>query len=1047
VAGKHYPQGAKDFTRKLFKIMKEPIAIIGIGCRFPRANGVEAFWELLRDGVDAISTMPSDRRQLYPFNRFDDHALDAINANWGGFLDGVDRFDADFFGISPHDAVQIDPQQRLLLEVSWEALEDASIPLEQIAGSQTGVFIGVAANGYESLLQGGKAETAYISAGTSNAIAVNRISHYFDLQGASLAINTTCSSSLVAVDLACLSLWSGDSSLALAGGVNIFANLGISPQSSELLSPTHRCRSFSAAADGYVRSEGVGIVVLKPLSEALANSDRIYAVIRGSAVNHNGRGNGFSSPNLQAQESLLRHAYQKAGIDPLQVHYLEAHGTGTLMGDAVEFKAIERVFNSGSLNHADSQQCQIGTVKTNIGHTETASGIAGLIKVALALHHRQIPANLHFDQPSAYIEFEKLSLQIPTSLNPLPQEQTLYAGISAFGVGGTNVHAVLESAPLASTSREDLLLNSTCHVLILSAKTEKALRQMAVNYQEFLQANPEMEIAQVCATAMRRSQFPYRLAIIINASKNEIDDLQQNLSAYISDRYSNQVFSGKNLKKYKKQALHTILIAEEPLISQLSQNYPQQTLEQISFSLGSLPELDLNTHQFLRDRILELWVNGVKVDWSSLYASAPLTLISLPSYPFERQSFWVQPLAQSDRLGAIPIVPNVPKMNQDKTKSEKIFPEKFFVAPRDRTEKKLVTIWEKVFGIKPIGLHDNFFDLGGTSIIAVNLLTKIEQAFKCHLGLVIFFQCPTIAELAQMLSQINQQDRTDQGLACSTLVPIRAKGIHPPLFCVSGIHGNVLLYSDLAKYLGESQPFYGLQPKGIDGLQPPLTSIEEIATYYIQAMRTVQAEGPYFLGGFSLGSYVVWEIAQQLHQLGEKVALLALFDGKIRSTNTVRLPFRKRIFLHYQSFREMGFTYISQKFPAWQDWLSGRYQYWTKRIARRLYQCLQWQLPIYLRQSAIEESLEQAGAEAMRTYVIKAYPDKVTLFRADIQESDQGVGFDSIDWDLGWGQLASGGLDIQTVSGDHMSMFRDPQVQILAQKLQECLHRARQAQV
>ncbi len=618
--------------------MKEPIAIIGIGCRFPQANGVEAFWQLLRDGVDAIAPMPSDRRQLYPFNNFDDAALEEINARWGGFLDGVDQFDADFFDIAPSDAVALDPQQRLLLEVSWEALEDAAINLDQINGSQTGVFIGVAANGYADLLQTGDDQTAYIASGTSNAIAANRISHYFDLQGASLAVNTTCSSSLVAVDLACQSIWAGQSSLALAGGINIFANLGISPESSELLSKKHRCQSFAATADGYVRSEGVGIIVLKPLSEALKNSDRIYATVCGGAVNHNGRGNGLTAPNLHAQVILLRRAYQNAAISPYQVHYLEAHGTGTLMGDALEMKAIERVFNTIPLDNSADKTCQIGTVKTNIGHTETASGIAGLIKVALALYHRQIPAHLHFEQPSPYIEFAKLSLQVPTSLTPLHPEGTLYAGISAFGMGGTNAHVVLESAPPAAIPNSSLSTDIPNHVLILSAKTDKALRQMVLSYQDFLQ-EPEVAIAQICATAMRRSQFNYRLVIVAN----EISDLQQKLSAYIRNHQSSQVFSGKaNPKKYKQQSLQSILSAQEIPISDLNQKYPEYTLEQITFGFSSLPEIEPNTHQFLRDQILQLWVHGVKVDWSSLYASSHLAPISLPSYPFDRQSFWVQ---------------------------------------------------------------------------------------------------------------------------------------------------------------------------------------------------------------------------------------------------------------------------------------------------------------------------------------------------------------------------------------------------------------------
>jgi len=1038
-------------------MIREPIAIIGIGCRFPLADSPQSFWELLCEGGDAIASMPSDRRQLYPFSQIDDAKLEALQAKWGGFLDGIDQFDASFFGIAPSEAVAIDPQQRLLLEVSWMALEDAAIDCEQIRGSQTGVFMGMTVDGYEAILQGGDDQTAYTSFGTSNAIAVNRISQYFDFQGASLAVNTTCSSSLVAVDIACQSIWSGESLLALAGGINIFANLGLSPQSAELISPTHRCRSFAESADGYVRSEGVGVVVLKPMSQALADGDRIYAVIRGSAVRHNGSGNGLAVPNLQAQESLLRHIYQKAELSLSAVDYLEAHATGTKMGDAVEIKAIERILNPSSLplspNASEQHQGYIGTVKTNIGHTETASGIAGLLKAALVVYHRQIPPNLHFDQPSTYIEFEKLSFRVPTELTSLPKERILYAGVSAFGMGGTNAHVILESAPLVPIANNDISTSSICHVLILSAKTEQALRQIAINYQQFLAKYPELAIAQVCATAARRSQFKYRLAIMANA----IDDLQNKLSYYLSGQSSQQlvdISSGKaNLNKYKRKSLEKILISSETSISELISSYPDRSLEQIIFGSSTLPELDGDKHQSLRSQILELWVNGADVDWRSLYinchincdTNSPSPIVSLPSYPFERNSFWVLPKASNTSATTnkvISLEANISTINKDRTESETLY-----VAPRNQVEQKLQAIWEKGFNLHPISIHDNFFEIGGTSLIAVDLFTKIDQTFKCHLGLVFLFQYPTIAELAELLTQQQEQKQSPLNKLnspWSTLVPIRASGLYAPLFCVSGIHGNVLLYADLAKHLGKSQPFYGLQSKGLDGIQSPHTSIEEMATYYIEAIKTVQPQGPYFLGGFSLGSKVVWEMAQQLHRQGEKVALLALFDGTTRATNIGRLPFYKRIFLHYQNLREMGFTYISQKFPSWREWLSGRYDYWTKKIARNIFQKLQIPLPIYLRQSAIAESLEKAGTQALKNYVIQSYPNKATLFRAEIQSADQGVGFVSPDWDLGWGKLATGGLEIQPVIGDHISMFREPQVQVLAQKLQDCLIRARE---
>jgi thioesterase domain-containing protein len=332
--------------------------------------------------------------------------------------------------------------------------------------------------------------------------------------------------------------------------------------------------------------------------------------------------------------------------------------------------------------------------------------------------------------------------------------------------------------------------------------------------------------------------------------------------------------------------------------------------------------------------------------------------------------------------------------------------------------------------------------LGGNSLLSANLFAQIYKQFKINLSLSVIFEAPTIEKLAKIL-QSEVVISSWQPLV--PIIPVKDSGTYPPLFCVSGIHGNVILYYKLAKYLGESQPFYGLQPRGLDGIQPPHTSIEAMATSYIQAIRTVQPKGPYFIGGFSFGSKIVWEMAQQLYQQGERVALLALFDGRNVSKDIVRLPFRKRIFLHFQNFREIGFAYISQKLPSWQDWLNVSSQYWTKKTARRFYNRLQLPLPFYLRQFAIEEILEKTAVEAMKNYVIQPYPDKVTLFRADIQDSYV-VGIPLLDWDLGWGQLASGGVEIQTVPGDHLTMFREPQIQILAQKLQECLHRARQAQ-
>ena len=324
----------------------EPIAIIGIGCRFPGANDPAAFWQLLRDGVDAIREVPADRFDQHAFYDPDPATPGKMNTRWGGFLEQVDQFDANFFGISPREALRMDPQQRLLLEVTWEALQDAGQVPERLAGTQVGVFIGIATNDYGRLQWNDLARIdAYAGTGNALSIAANRISYLFDFRGPSIAIDTACSSSLVAVHLACRSLRTGESTLALAGGVNLILSpaIAINFTKAGAMAPDGRCKAFDARANGYVRSEGAGVVVLKPLSKALADGDPIYAVIRGSAVNQDGRSNGLMAPNPLAQEAVLREAYRQAAVSPGEVQYVEAHGTGTLLGDPIEAKALGAV--------------------------------------------------------------------------------------------------------------------------------------------------------------------------------------------------------------------------------------------------------------------------------------------------------------------------------------------------------------------------------------------------------------------------------------------------------------------------------------------------------------------------------------------------------------------------------------------------------------------------------------------------------------------------------------------------------------------------------
>ena len=504
----------------------EPIAIIGIGSRFPGSSGPQEFWQAIRDGVDAITEVPEDRFNLSEVYDPDRTIPGKINTRWGGFVEKVDGFDPQFFGISPREAARMDPQQRLLLEITWEALEDAGQVSDKLAGSRTGVFVGISNNDY------GRTQFSDLSlidayAGTGNAlsIAANRISYLFDFRGPSIAIDTACSSSLVAVHLACTSLRNGESTLAVAGGVNLILSPAITMNFTKagVMAPDGRCKTFDAGANGYVRSEGAGLVVLKPLSRALADGDPIYAVIRGSAVNQDGRSNGLMAPNPLAQEAVLREAYRRAGVSPGDVQYVEAHGTGTLLGDPIEARALGRVLADGRV---PGRLCAIGSVKTNIGHCEAAAGVAGLIKVALALKHSEIPASLHFQEPNPHIPFDELPIRVQTKPGPWSAESgPPLAGVSSFGFGGTNAHVVLQQAPQSRTGNRKASANDSCYLLPLSARSPEALQAVARINQQFL-ATSELSLHDICYSASaRRSHSDYRLAVTGNSSQQLIEGL------------------------------------------------------------------------------------------------------------------------------------------------------------------------------------------------------------------------------------------------------------------------------------------------------------------------------------------------------------------------------------------------------------------------------------------------------------------------------------------------------------------------------------------
>jgi acyl transferase domain-containing protein/acyl carrier protein len=515
----------------------ESIAIIGIGCRFPGdANTPESFWELLKSGFDAISEVPAARWDIDAFYSPDPDAPGKMYTRSGGFLADIDRFDASFFGISPREAVKMHPQQRLLLEVAWEALEHAGQAASTLAGSKTGVFIGLMNMPDYAQLQAQAGDASYMDdpyygIGTSGSITSGRLSYLFDFQGPNLAVDTACSSSLVATHLACQSLRNRECNLALVGGVstNLLPENIVNACKMHMLSQDGRCKTFDASADGFAIGEGCGVVVLKRLSEALADHDNVLAVIRGSAINQDGRSNGITAPNKLAQEAVIQQALANANIEPDRVSYVEAHGSATALGDPIEVEALVATLGQ---ERTPERPLVIGSVKTNIGHLAAAAGIAGLIKAVLALQHKEIPPHLHLKERNPYIRWESCPVVIPTSCMPWPvEEQPRVAGVSSFGWSGTNAHLLLEEGPaleVAEPSQRKYAL------LTLSAKTESALERTTDNLLAYLKKYPDVSLADVAYTCqIGRNAFAHRRVLVCESVQDAVSKLEQRDSGKI----------------------------------------------------------------------------------------------------------------------------------------------------------------------------------------------------------------------------------------------------------------------------------------------------------------------------------------------------------------------------------------------------------------------------------------------------------------------------------------------------------------------------------
>ncbi|MCP4043673.1 MAG: hypothetical protein GY731_17245, partial [Gammaproteobacteria bacterium] len=605
-------------------IEREPIAVIGMAGRLPGSPDLESFWQHLEQGDDLISEIPPERWNWQDYYGDPTQDPNKTLVKWGGFVDQADRFDAMFFGISPKEARFMDPQQRIFMQTVWHTIEDAAIRPSDLAGSQTGLFVGVTYNDYYQVIKENvDTVEADISAGVANTMLANRISFRLDLHGPSESIDTACSSSLVAIHRAVNAIHQGDCDMAIAGGVNLILDpvvfLGLSKGG--MLSLDGRCKTFDKRANGFARGEGVGAVMLKPLAKAIADDNPIHGVILGSAENHGGHAKSLTSPNPNAQAALIIKAWNRAGISPDSAGYIEAHGTGTPLGDPIEINGLKKAFGELYRQHQlavpSRPSCAIGSAKTNIGHLEPAAGIAGLLKVLMMMRHQTLPKNAHLEAINPYISLEQSPFYLMQENQPWHplidargQQSPRRAGVSAFGFGGSNAHLVIEEPPPMEMDR-----SKGPFIFMLSARKAERLDAAAQTLLTYLENGhaDHYGLANIAWTLQSgREEMNERLAV----AANSLEQLRTALRTHLQGKPVSGLFRG-NPKK--EQAQSKLLLDGDA-----GQAYIDVVLKSRDAA-----------------KLANLWVAGIDIDWTLLYPGGTPKRISLPGYSFDPKRFWV----------------------------------------------------------------------------------------------------------------------------------------------------------------------------------------------------------------------------------------------------------------------------------------------------------------------------------------------------------------------------------------------------------------------
>lgn len=882
------------------------VAIIGISGKFPGAHNIQSFWKNLCESKSSFSTFSKDELRD---SGVPEQLIDSPNyVRKRGILDDIDLFDEQYFGLSPQEARLTDPQHRIFLECASEAFNNAGYDPLSYKG-KVGVFAGTSMSTYylHNVLPNQNSECHSSDfqqrIGNDKDFLTTRVSHKLNLKGPSLNIQTACSTSLVSLCIACNQLLSFECDMALAGGVSIQIpqKEGYEYKEGLILSPDGSCRPFDAQAKGTVMSNGAGVVLLKRFEDALDDGDHIYAVVKGYAMNNDGADKiSYSAPSSEGQAEVIASAIAMAEVNPETIGYVEAHGTGTLLGDPVEIEGLKKGFATHKTNF-----CAIGSVKSNIGHTQEAAGIIGFIKAVLALHHKKIPPSLNYSSPNPHIEFDQTPFYVNTKLMDWEKQSfPRRAGVSSFGIGGTNAHVVLEEY-------EQSLAFSTAHQqypILIGAKTKSAALAFAHQIALFIKANPKTDIGHLAFTLFQRNKnFDYTKVIEATTSAE----------------------------------------AEEKLVA-------------------------ISLEDFQK--------SGCGID-PSFFESAQFNRIPLPNYPFEKKSHWI----------------NAP--------FKKIEPDQSLSSAAPSSEKMIKKILMDYLGVEDLEPSDNFYDLGGDSLLALEVAATLSKELNITVNAQLLLEYPTLESLTKYITSNSSSD--------SCILEMKPGDSSNPLFLIHPIEGELFCFQGFTQSCHCNQAIYGLRSPN-----EKFKSLEELAHYYLKQIKEKQPNGAIHLIGASFGGIVAYEITKQLMDNNEQIGLIALLDSGLPSHHFKTLKAKKDKLDYLISFlcddKEL------------------------KPDASQLFEILGLQKLSEQEKEKIYKTIEQ-HLDLLTSYQPQAIDQEVHLFESshdDPLKTHEGISGP-------WKKLLKDQLKVYEFNGDHLSMLKTPNLNSFINKIESIQKRHR----